>query len=218
MGDAFEEVALSVGEVIHGVGFPRGARAVVRVFDDAVDDGVAEVHVGVGHVDFGAEHHGAFFYLAAVHPLEQFEVFFDRAVAVGAFRAGLGGGAFLGGNLFRSLFVDVGFAFFNQADGEVPQLLEVVGSVVFVSPLVAQPADVFFDGFYVFRVFLRGVGVVEAQVAHASVGGGDAEVQTDGLGVADVQVAVRLGREACLHPSSVFPFLQVILYYLFDEV
>ena len=63
-----------------------------------------------------------------------------------------------------------------------------------------------------------GVGVVEAQVAHASVGGRDAEVQANGLGVADVQVAVGFGREAGLYPAVVLALLQVVLYYLFDEV
>ena len=171
VGHAFEEVALPVGEVIHRVGFPLRARAVVRMLHDAVDDGVAEVHVRVGHVNLGAEHHGAFFNLARVHLPEKLQVLLDGAVAVGAFRARLGGRAFLGGNLFGSLLVHVGFAFLDEADGEVPQLLEVVRSIVFVPPLVSQPADVFLDGLDVFHVLLRRVGVVEAQVAHASVGG-----------------------------------------------
>lgn len=169
----------------------------------AVDDGVAEVHVGVGHVYLGTEHHGSFLYFAAVHLLEQLQVFFDGAVAVGAFHTRLGGGTFLFGYLFGSLFVDVGLAFLDEADGEVPQLLEVVRSIVFVSPLVAQPLDILLDGLYIFHVFLGGVGVVETQVAYASVCGGDAEVKADGLGVSDVKVSVGLRREACLHSASV---------------
>jgi hypothetical protein len=52
------------------------------------------------------------------------------------------------------------------------------------------------DGLDVFDVLLDRVGVVEAQVALALVLAGDAEVEADGLRVADVQVAVGLGREA----------------------
>src|SRR5690606_4445380 len=52
------------------------------------------------------------------------------------------------------------------------------------------------DGVDVFLLFLLGVGVVEAQVAHAAVLLRQLEVQPDALGVADVQVAVGLGREA----------------------
>src|SRR5690606_10505969 len=46
--------------------------------------------------------------------------------------------------------------------------------------------------------FLHRVGVVQAQVADAAELRRDAKVQADGLGVADVQVAVGLRREAGL--------------------
>ena len=134
---AFEEVALSVGEVVHRISLPSGTRAMVRMLHYTVDDGVAEVHVGACHVYLGTEHHGAFLNLTAVHLLEQIQCFFDRAVAVGTFHTGLGGSSFLGGNLLGSLFVDVCLAFFDEADSEVPQLLEIVGSVIFVTPFVA---------------------------------------------------------------------------------
>jgi hypothetical protein len=47
----------------------------------------------------------------------------------------------------------------------------------------------------VFLFFLLGIGVVEAQVAHAAVFLRELEVQPDALGVADVQVAVGFGRK-----------------------
>jgi hypothetical protein len=49
-------------------------------------------------------------------------------------------------------------------------------------------------------LFLLRVGVVEAQVADAAVLLGEPEVEGDALGVANVQVAVRLGREAGADP------------------
>ncbi len=67
-----------------------------------------------------------------------------------------------------------------------------VGQVGFV----AEPLHGVADGVDVFLVFLLGVGVVEAQVAHAAVFLGQLEVEPDALGVADVQVAVGLGRKA----------------------
>jgi hypothetical protein len=67
-----------------------------------------------------------------------------------------------------------------------------------VVPVVAEPAHVVLDGGDVLGVFLRRVGVVQAQVAHAAEFGGDAEVGPDRPRVADVQVAVGLGREAGL--------------------
>ena len=47
------------------------------------------------------------------------------------------------------------------------------------------------------------VGVVEAQVADAAEVAGQAEIEADALGVADVKVPVRLGREAGHDPAAV---------------
>jgi hypothetical protein len=52
------------------------------------------------------------------------------------------------------------------------------------------------DRIDVFLLFLLRIGVVEAQVAAAAVLLGEAEVEQDRLGVAEVQVAVRLRRKA----------------------
>ena len=215
---AFEEVALPVGKVVHRISLPSGARAMVRMLHYTVDDRVAEVHVGACHVYLGAEHHGTFLNLAAVHFLEQVQCFFDRTVAVGTFHTGLGGSSFLGGNLLGSLFVDVCLALFDEADSEVPQLLEIVGSVIFVTPFVAQPLDVFLDGFYIFHIFFGGIGVIETQVADTAVCGGNTEIKADGLGVSDVEVTVWFGREACLYFSPVFTLFQIVFYYLLNEV
>ncbi len=46
--------------------------------------------------------------------------------------------------------------------------------------------------------FLLGIGVVEAQVGLAAELVGESEIDADGLGVADVEVAVGLGRKAGL--------------------
>ena len=62
-------------------------------------------------------------------------------------------------------------------------------------PIEAEPMDVMLDGVDEFLLFLGRVGVVEAQVALAAEFLGDAEVQANGLGVADVEIAVRLRRK-----------------------
>ena len=87
---------------------------------DAIDNRVAEVHVGACHVNLGTEHHGAFFNLSGVHFLEQVESLFNGAVTVRAFYSGLGRSTFLSGDLFGCLLVDIRFALFDEADGEVP--------------------------------------------------------------------------------------------------
>src|SRR5690606_20722519 len=84
----------------------------------------------------------------------------------------------------------------DQVLGPLVELLEVVGGVVEVlAPVVAEPVHVLDDGVDVLLLLLDRVGVVEPQVAAAAEFLGDAEVDADRLGMADVQVAVRLRRE-----------------------
>ena len=68
-----------------------------------------------------------------------------------------------------------------------------------LAPIEAEPAHVALDGVDVFLLLLGRVGVVEAQMTAAAKFLGDAEVEADRLGVADMQIAVRLGREAGDH-------------------
>src|SRR5215203_5013574 len=75
--------------------------------------------------------------------------------------------------------------------------MEVVRRVVeMLAPVEAEPADVLLDGVDVLLLFLRRIGVVEAQVAAPAELLGDPEVERDRLGVTDMEVAVRLGRKA----------------------
>ena len=124
--NAFEVVALPMCKVVHRVGFPAAACAVVLLVDDAVDDGVAEVHVGVGHVNLRTQYHGALGQFTAVHFLKQSQILLYGAVAERAVNTSLRGRAFLCCNLLAGLLVDVSFAFAYQLHGKVPQLLEVV--------------------------------------------------------------------------------------------
>ena len=116
-----------------------------------------------------------------------------RPVAPGALAAGLGERAAVLADLVGRQVVDVGLAGPDEVDGPLVELLEVVGGEVQVlAPVEAQPAHVRLDGVDVLLLLLGGVRVVEAQVAAAAELPGDAEVEADRLGVADVEVAVRL--------------------------
>src|SRR5208282_2636456 len=76
------------------------------------------------------------------------------------------------------------------------QPLEVVGRVIKVLvPIEAEPAHVALDSVDIFLLFLGRVGVVEAQMTAAGKFLRYAEVETDRLGVADMQIAVRFGRK-----------------------
>ena len=64
--------------------------------------------------------------------------------------------------------------------------------VQMLAPVEAQPAHVPLDGVDVFLLLLHGIGIVEAKVAAAAVLDGKSEIQADRLGVAEMQIAVRL--------------------------
>src|SRR5579872_5708183 len=85
------------------------------------------------------------------------------------------------------------------------------------APIEAEPAHVALDRVDIFLRLLGGVGVVEAQVADAAIFLGDAEIQADRLGVADMEIAVGLGRKARHHAFDAAR-LEVGLDDIADEV
>src|SRR5205823_6209848 len=77
------------------------------------------------------------------------------------------------------------------------KLAEIVGGIEFtILPIRAQPADVLADGIDVFLFFFGWIGIVIAQVEFTSILHGQAVIEADRLGMADMEIAVRLGRKA----------------------
>ena len=170
-------------------------RGWVRV-QDAVEHGIAQVDVARRHVDLRPQHPRAVGELARPHAAEQVEVLLDRAVAERAVLAGLGQGAAVDAHLLLGLVVHIGLAGFDEIFRPGVELLEIVGGVVEVlAPVEAEPVHVALDGVDELLLLLGRIGVVEAQVALAAELLGDAEVEADRLGVADVEIAVRLRRK-----------------------
>src|SRR5262245_8719258 len=98
------------------------------------------------------------------------------------------------------------------------EFVEIIGSVVKPVPLESQPAHVFLNRVDILDVLLDRIRVVKAQVALTPELARDAEVETDRLGVADVQVAIRLGRKARRHPSVPLVGANVLFNDLFNEI
>ena len=113
--------------------------------------------------------------------------------AIRAFAPGLGERAAILAHLIGRQAVHVGLPGRDQLLRPLVELLEIVGRVVQVlAPVEAEPPDVAHDLVGVLLRLLHRIRVVEAQVAAAAELLRDAEVDADGLGVADVQAAVRL--------------------------
>ncbi|PRD39768.1 UNVERIFIED_CONTAM: hypothetical protein NCL1_01509 [Trichonephila clavipes] len=203
MRDALQRVRDRVRVVVHRVDAPVVTGLVVGDLADAVEDRVAQVDVSRGHVDLRAQHVGAVGELARLHAREQLQVLLHRACAVRRVGAGLAQRAAAFADLLRGLRVDIGLAGADQLDGEIVQLLEIIRGVAdLAGPVEAEPVHIALDGVDVLLRLLLRVGVVEAQVAGAGAARmrgsflGETEVQADRLGMTDVQVAVRLRREA----------------------
>ena len=114
---------------------------------------------------------------------------------------------------------DVGLAVLDELLGPLVELLEVVGGVEHaVLPVAAEPADVVADGIDVLLLLLGRGWCRRSEVELAAVLHGQAEVQADRLGVADVQVAVGLRREARVDAAAEPPGAVVLLDDLLDEV
>ena len=193
-----------MGEVVHRIDAPLVAGPVMLGEADPVEGRIAQVHVRRGHVDARPQHMAAFRVATVAHLAQQRQALGRGAVAPGRVAPGFGERAATGPHLLGILRIDIGMAAAHQVLGHGEQVSEVVAGVVqvrlmagggFMRPAEAQPAHRIEDRVDVLLVFLDRVGVVEAHVAMAAEVARQPEVQADRLGVADVQIAVGLGRE-----------------------
>jgi hypothetical protein len=171
--------------------------------EDAVEHRIAQVDVAGRHVDPGPEHPRPVREFAPAHPAEEVEILLDAALAPGAVAPRLFQRPAIGPHVVLGLIVDIGLAVADQVLGPTVQLLEMIGGVMEVfAPIEAEPAHVALDRVDVFLLLLGRIGVVEAQVATAAEFLRHAEIEADRLGVADVEIAVRLRREAGDHRAA----------------
>src|SRR5215471_18207588 len=205
MGDALDGVRLAVRKVIAGIDLPGRAGTRVARVQDPVEHGVTQVDVARRHVDLGPQHARPVGEFTGAHAAEEIEVLGDRSVSVWAVPARLGQRAAARPDLVLRLVVDVGLARLDQVLGPLIELLEIVGGVIEVpAPVETEPTHVALDGIDIFLLLLHWIGVVEAQMTTAAELLGHAEVENDRLGVADVQIAVRLRRKAGHHRALAF--------------
>ncbi len=133
-------------EIIHRVDFPCGAGAMMGSLDDAVHNGITEMHIGRRHVDLCTEHSRTLIKFAIVHADEKIEIFFRCAVTIWTFLSGDSGSAFLLRYLLGCLVVDISFSFFYQSYSEIKKLWKIIGSIILsVTPVKSQPMYVFSD-------------------------------------------------------------------------
>ncbi len=90
-------------------------------------------------------------------------------------------------------------------------MIEIVRSVVEpVTPIESEPSNVLFDGFNKLFLFFGWIGVIKSHIAKATKLSRNTEIEADGFGVSDMQIAVGLGRKTCMNSPIVFVCLQVL--------
>src|SRR5690606_14906942 len=77
VGNFFDGVGLAMRKVVHRINAPLVAGSVMVRVLDAIHNRVAHVHIGVSHVDLGAEYLFAVLELAGPHVGKQGEIFLD---------------------------------------------------------------------------------------------------------------------------------------------
>ena len=213
--NSFEIIALSMCKVIHRVSMPHRSRSVVRRMDNAIHNRVAEVHIGIGHIEFGSQHHGPFGCFRLIHLFKQCEILFHRSVSVRRGRSRHRWGSFLLCNLLAGLLIDVSIAATNHPYRKIPQLLEIFWSIIDVTPFKAQPLNIVENIFHIFIFFFARVGIIETKVAHTLVFFCHSEVHADSFCVPNMQIAIRFRWESRLDSTAVFTFSQVLFNDLF---
>src|SRR5260370_7451853 len=218
MRDAFDGVGLTVCPIVHGVDAPSVAGPVVLGVQDAVHDRVAHVETGRVHVALGPERAGAVGKSSRPHATKKVEVCLDASITVRTLFAALDITAMAGDFLGRQI-ADIGLAGPDQLLLPFVKLTERVRGVKFASfPVGSNPMNVFGKGVEVFLVFLGGIGVVVAEVELAAILHGQTVIETNRLGVADVQVPVGPRRKPCVDAASKSARTVVLFDYFLNEI
>ena len=203
MRDALKRILNRVREVVHRIHAPLVAEMIVGDVTDAVDDRIAEMDIRRRHVNLRANAPFAVRILAIAHLVEDLEVALGIGISRGARRAGLLGNAAVLLPLVLRQVAAIGLPAANQLLGDLEHRVKHVRRVVeaglariaLAGPLEAEPVDVLLDVLGVLVGLLGRIRVVESEVALAIKELGHAEVNADGLGVSDMNVAVRFRRK-----------------------
>ena len=131
--DLLQRVFNRVRKGVHRVDAPGVAGVVVGGAAYAVDGRVAQVDVGRGHVDLGAQHRRAIGQLAITHLPQTCQVLGRCAAAKRAVFAGVAEVAAVGAHVFGALLVHISQAGLHQVFGGAVHEVKVVTGLVQVA-------------------------------------------------------------------------------------
>ena len=218
MGDSLDGIAQAMGEIIHWVNRPGISRTMVVHLANTVERWIPQMNVGRSHVDLGSQGFGAILEVAPLHGFQKGEVLLHTAFTAWALLARSRGCPASAHEIFCGQVAYVGFSRANQLLSIAVELFKIVAGIKrFIPPLKTQPRHILHDGIHILGVLTSGIGIIKAKVAGPLRLLGNAKIQTDGLGVTDVEVTVGFRRKPG-HDTAVFAFLKIVMNDFPDEV
>ena len=170
---------------------------------DAVNCRVAHNDIWGSHINFGPQNLFAVRKFSSTHAPEKIQVFFNTAIAPGAFPAWRSQRAAVFANLVCRKIVHVCLALANQIFCIFIKALKIIRSKKFsVFPVAAQPGDILGNGMDIFIFFLDRICIVKTQIALAAKFLCHAKIEANGLGMPKMQVTVGLWRKTGMHLAA----------------
>ncbi len=183
-----------------------------------VDDRIAHVDVGAGHVDPGAERLLPVGEFSRLHFFKQIKVLLDTAVTVRVVLSRLRQSSAVFAHLLCSQVGDVCLALFDELYGNIVHLLEIIGGIKHpVLIISAKPLHVLPDRIHELGLLLGRVRVVKPQVELAAVFLCQPVIEQDALGMSDVQISVGLGRKTRVY-AGIDTVAQILINLLFYKM
>ena len=182
---------------------------------NAVHHRVAHVQIRRGHVDFGPQDPRSVGEFPGFHPPEQIEILLDRTVAMRAVLARRGQRSSVFADFIGGQIVDIGLPVLDQLDRVFIQSVEIIGGIKQpILPIETEPADIPHDRLDIRGFLLGRIGIIETQVVFAAEFLGQAVIDTNRLGMTDMQKAVGFRWKPRMHPAVVF----ILGDFFFDNI
>ena len=152
------------------------------------------------------------------HAREQVQVLLHRPRPIRAVLARFGQRAAVLSDLLGAQAVHIRLPLPDQMHGILIEPLEVIGGVEqAITPIKPHPAHVGLDRLHIFQILCGRVRIVESKIRRAAVLLRNRKVQADGLGVSNMQIAVRFRGKARRHAVALAG-LEIVLDDLANEI
>mmetsp|Transcript_1116 Transcript_1116/g.2676 ORF Transcript_1116/g.2676 Transcript_1116/m.2676 type:complete len:504 (+) Transcript_1116:908-2419(+) len=196
--DVLQTVHDAVGKVVRRVDAPLVTDVRMRHVKDAIGNQITHSGVVGLHVALHAHTHLPLAVLAITHSLEELQVLVGRTRTMLTLCTFL---TQLAHQLTRTR-AHVAVPVSNQLTGELVKFVEVVRRVGDLVRLETHPFDILDDVIDILLLFGGRVGIIETKIAQTIHASRVAKVEVHRLGVADVKIAIGLGRETSDHPTT----------------